>query len=95
MVEQHAVIALDELHDQELQHADEVVDDGQQRGWLAPPPRKALFDRRGRRQRQEPALLDGLTNVLQPRVDRFVDGPHPAMTKSRERSGIGRGALCH
>ncbi len=82
MVEQLAeVIALDELHDQELCLAlDEVVDDDRQRRVAQCRQKLRLaLERAVGVNTREPALLDG-DRVLQPRVDRFVDGPHPAVT---------------
>ena len=82
MVEQLAeVIALDELHDQELRLAlDEIIDDDRQRGMAQCGKKLRLaFERAIGVNTREPALLDG-DRVLQPRVDRFVDGAHSAVT---------------
>ena len=59
---------------------DEVVDDNRQRG--VPQYRQKLrlaLERAVGVNTREPALLDG-DRVLQPRVNRFVDSPHPAVT---------------
>ena len=75
------VIALDELHDQELRPVlNEVVDDDRQR-WVAQSRQelRLVLERAVSVDSREPALLDR-DRVLQARVDRFVDGTHPTAT---------------
>ena len=82
MVEQLAeVIALDELHDQELRLAlDEIIDDDRQRGMAQCGKKLRLaFECAIGVNTGEPALLDS-DRVLQSRVNRLVDGAHSAVT---------------